>query len=57
MFTAPLPSDRILPLRDTDNIENISTVLLTAFVCVGLFTEVLPGNALIKSVKILREMF
>jgi hypothetical protein len=30
----------------TDHIENTSTVFLTA--CVGLFTELLPSNALIR---------
>jgi hypothetical protein len=35
-----------------DHITNTSTVLLTARVCVGLFTELLPGNALIKSVTV-----
>jgi hypothetical protein len=49
-----VPRDRYLGsplarwlLPSTDYIENTFTVLLT--VCVGLFTELLPGNALIKS--------
>jgi hypothetical protein len=33
MFTAPFPSSRSLILRGANNIENTSTVLLTAYVC------------------------
>jgi hypothetical protein len=57
-----VPRDRYLGsplarwlLPSTDHIKNISTVLLTACVCVGLFTELLPGNAFIKSVTVLKS--
>jgi hypothetical protein len=36
MFTAPLPSNRILLLRGSDHIENASTLLLIACVCWAL---------------------
>jgi hypothetical protein len=48
MLTAPLSSNRIVLSSRTDNIENTATVSLT----VGLFTELLSGNALIKSVTV-----
>jgi hypothetical protein len=40
MFTAPLPSNRSLPLRGADHIENTSTVLFTSYVCWTVYRTV-----------------
>jgi hypothetical protein len=44
-----LPNPAVPPLRGADDIENTASSIVA---CWTVFTELLPGNALIKSVTI-----
>jgi hypothetical protein len=53
MFTALFPSNSLLLWRGQHRKHIYHTVDRE---CVGLFTELLPGNALIKSVTVLADL-